>query len=139
MASSNAYEVLGLSKSATSEEIKERFRILMLKNHPDKQLPGVSSSSSVSIETASSTTCEISSAEQIELLVQARNLLMDPELRSQLDTQLDASRYFESSGNKVNLSDFTLSPGNENASTSYKMMCRCGDYYEVSIPSSFCL
>ena len=37
---SNAYEVLGLDKTSTNEEIKKAYRRLMNKNHPDKLAAG---------------------------------------------------------------------------------------------------
>ena len=35
MSRNEAFEVLGLSKTATNTEIKEAYRKLMMKNHPD--------------------------------------------------------------------------------------------------------
>jgi len=124
MATLNAYEILGVNRLATSDEIKEKFRVLMLQKHPDKQFSSSTIISSI----------EISSADQIERLIQARNLLLDGDLRRQLDTQLDSTSHFELKGDKINLSEFTLHyPGKETADPIiYKLMCRCGDYYEVS-------
>lgn len=136
MASFNAYEVLGVHKLASTDEIKERFRLLMLQRHPDKNRP-------TNDQSLTDNTCPIpavskqlketnSSADHIELLVQARNILCDAEQRKQLDTQLDAANHFEGKGDHVNLDEFTKHQDTSDGSTTYALRCRCGDSYEVS-------
>lgn len=122
----NAYDVLEVSRLATVDEIKEKFRVLMLKKHPDKQSQQSSSSSSTVPSAIPS------SAYQIEKLVKARNILLDGNLRRQLDTQLDSISHFKLKGDSVKLSEFTLSSENDEELFMYRLMCRCGDYYEVS-------
>lgn len=67
MAKRDYYEVLGLSRSATADELKKKYRKLALKHHPDRN-PGDSS--------AEATFKEVTEAYEI---------LSDPQRRSQYD------------------------------------------------------
>ena len=111
MAAKNAYELMGVDETASIQEIREAFRIQVLKVHPDTSQP--QSDSSITIE----------------LLINARDTLCDPVLRVQLDLQLklEAMDSNNHTGNTIPIDNFTqLSDG------SFCYNCRCGDKYRVS-------
>lgn len=66
----NYYEVLGVSKTATPEDIKKAYRTLALKYHPDRN-PG-----------------DKSSEEKFKELAAAYGILSDPEKRREYDDRL---------------------------------------------------
>ena len=60
----NYYEILGVSKDATAEEIKKSYRKLSLQYHPDKNPEG---------------------EEKFKEISEAYNILGDPEKKTQYD------------------------------------------------------
>lgn len=67
MAKRDCYEVLGVSKTASADEIKKAFRKLALKYHPDKN-PG-----------------DKTAEEKFKEVAEAYNILRDPEKRQKYD------------------------------------------------------
>ena len=67
MAKRDYYEVLGVDKSASADDIKKAFRKLALKYHPDKN-PG-----------------DKSAEEKFKEVAEAYNVLRDPEKRQKYD------------------------------------------------------
>ena len=111
MAAKNAYELLGVDETASIQEIREAFRIQVLKVHPDTSQP------------------QSDSTATIELLINARDTLCDPVLRVQLDLQLKLEAMDDNNhtGNTIPIENFTqLSDG------CFGYNCRCGDKYRVS-------
>ena len=75
----NYYEVLGVSPTATSEEIKNSFRKLAQDVHPDKQPPGTSARAKKVLE------------EDFKSLNEAYEVLKDPEQRRIYDRELQTA------------------------------------------------
>ena len=70
----NYYEVLGVQRSATEQEIRERFRILARENHPDRYKGPDKGSAERKFQT----------------LTEAMNILTNPVKRKQHDAELSA-------------------------------------------------
>lgn len=120
----NHYETLGVPETADATTIKEAFRLLVLKHHPDKQ-PSSSSNSR--------TTDNHVLVNQIQ---NAYQVLRDSAQRKEYDEylRLDRSRKhsrFESSI-LVERSDCTMEIDNTDGSAMLVYPCRCGTLLDTS-------
>ena len=70
----NYYEVLGVERSASEEKIRERFRMLVRENHPDRY-KGPD---------------KASAERKLQALTEAVNILTNPAKRKQHDSELSA-------------------------------------------------
>jgi curved DNA-binding protein CbpA len=70
----NYYEVLGVERSASEEKIRERFRMLVRENHPDRYKGPDKASAERKLQT----------------LTEAANILTNPAKRKQHDAELSA-------------------------------------------------
>lgn len=73
----NFYEVLGISRQATDEEIRTRFRVLAREGHPDRQ---------------SDPQLKHRAEEIFQLLTEAMNVLTNPARRKLHDAELDKNK-----------------------------------------------
>ena len=113
------YTVLGVTRSATTNEIKSKFRGLLLSLHPDKVNIVTNNNENQPIEYISE------SAETIEKLVAARDVLLNSESRKKLDLSLDMKNLNQTNANIIPISDFKF------LENSFTFPCRCGDIYSV--------
>lgn len=112
----DAYELLGVSRSANVSEIKESYRIRMLSNHPDKLIASGN---------------ESSNDESVSILMSARNILCDPSQRREHDVYLDKCHISNATHNKVSLSEFIQVKADDDDTKTFAYPCRCGDSYKV--------
>ena len=70
----NLYEILGIARSASSEEIKKAYRVKALKHHPDVN-PG-----------------DADAEEQFKIINQANEVLSDRHLRARYDAEISVDR-----------------------------------------------
>ena len=95
MSDKNFYEILGVSKEASEQELKKAYRSLSLKNHPDRS----------SDPDAQSKFQEISNAYEI---------LSDPQTRSTYDAELNGNRFGNLFGVPDNMNRYNDTPQNVN-------------------------
>ena len=112
----DAYELLGVSRTANIYEIKESYRIRMLSSHPDKLIASGN---------------ESSNDNSVNLLMSARNVLCDPSKRREHDMYLDKCQISNAAYNKISLSEFIQVKGDGHATETFSYPCRCGDSYKV--------
>ena len=74
MAKRDYYDVLGVNKSASPEELKSAYRKLAVKYHPDKNPD------------------DEAAILKFHALVEARDVLLDPAKRRVYDEQLDSAQ-----------------------------------------------
>ena len=70
---SNYYQILGINKDATADEIRQKYKELALKYHPDKNKQG--------------------SSEAFKNIVDAYNTLSDPYKRGKYDAMLEGNNF----------------------------------------------
>ncbi len=80
--SKDYYNVLGVEKTATKEEIKKAFRKLAVKYHPDKNPD------------------KKEAEEKFKLINEANEILGDPEKRKKYDQYGENWRHFEQANNQ---------------------------------------
>jgi len=73
------YSVLGISKTASYDEIKQAYRTLVIKYHPDKNP-------------------NINTAQKFNIINEAYNILSNPYTRGKYDAKLEGSFRFPSFG-----------------------------------------
>lgn len=104
------YDVLHVTRTSSLSEIKQSYRSLILKYHPDK----ISSS--------------LSDRDQTFLLIQhAWNVLKDQKKREQYDSLQEERLRVGPCHDIVHLSDMSFSEGY------FEAECRCGGTFEVSM------
>ena len=86
----NLYDVLGVSKSASADEIKKAYRKLAREHHPDRN-PG-----------------DASAEERFKEVQMAYDVLSDPEKRKQYDTFGSANGRGSFQGGNVRFEDFNI-------------------------------
>ncbi|KAI7861678.1 DNAJ heat shock N-terminal domain-containing protein [Spinellus fusiger] len=106
------YQVLGLSSDATTEQIKLRYKHLILRHHPDKH-------------TGETPLDE----EYVHHLLQAWNTLRDPQKRKDYDAHLKASPLRPLVINAdVDLDEMVY----DEASLTFSLECRCSGVYSIT-------
>ncbi|CAE6342980.1 unnamed protein product [Rhizoctonia solani] len=120
------YAVLGLSKDATTAEIRQSYRAALLRVHPDKQ---------------GHIYQEMNSAGAAILRIQdAYRTLSDPALRIEYDKLLKQgggrvalSKVAQRPANEVSLDEFTEdeSPESNGGSSRWIYPCRCGNQFVI--------
>lgn len=107
----NYYEILGVSQSATPQELKRVFQRLALQHHPDK-------------------TPTFNHASRFVAISEAWKVLGDPELRR----QYDAAWVQRCTAQALPIQDSVCIEGFELAEDGRRVFpCRCGGVYELTL------
>ncbi|CAG8622896.1 8874_t:CDS:2 [Paraglomus occultum] len=120
------YDILGVHKEASFNEIKSKYQQLLLLYHPDKVRQNIGQG-----ETTNSNDEDKVDNPMIHKIVEAWQTLKNPEKRKAYDAFITASEYAENQeiiNAEVDLDEMDF---NEESST-YSTECRCGGSYIIS-------
>eukprot|EP01147_Barroeca_monosierra_P010677 gene10677-7807_t len=125
------YDVLGISRNASFSEIRQRFRELSLKYHPDKQQQAVSQS----LESIDTTMAPVfpNGTDFIELM-QAWEILSDDAKRARYDAELICFETVQDLPfhDEVQLNEMDFDEDGK----VYYLECRCGGEYVLKLQST---
>lgn len=126
MESTDLYAVLGLSRDATTAEIRQSYRAALLRAHPDKQGQAYQESDSAGVA--------------ILQIQDAYRTLSDPALRVEYDRLLKQgsgrvalTKVAQRPANEISLDEFTEEelPGSHGEASRWVYPCRCGNQFVI--------
>ncbi|TDH69411.1 hypothetical protein CCR75_001388 [Bremia lactucae] len=129
---SSFYNVLGVSATCSSDDVRRAYHQAVRKYHPDKRLYGS--------DEASAGCCN---KQQFLRVQEAYELLRNPELRQQYDAKLQRDNYIQTKMHdtlvifeEVQLASLQreklVGEGGETDELLYTRKCRCGGFYEIA-------
>ncbi|KAI9019233.1 DNAJ heat shock N-terminal domain-containing protein [Phycomyces nitens] len=108
---STHYDILRISKDATTEQIKLRYKELILKHHPDKH-----------------TANALGDGDYAHQILKAWEVLRDTKKRQHYDAELNANQLQQPVINaEVDLDDMEY----DEESCTFSMECRCSGIYAI--------
>ncbi|KAL0074793.1 DnaJ domain-containing protein [Phycomyces blakesleeanus] len=107
----NHYTVLNISESATTDQIKLRYKELILKHHPDKH-----------------TANTLDDGDYAHRILKAWETLRDAKKRQNYDAELKANRFQQPAINaEVDLDDMEY----DEETCTFSIECRCSGIYAI--------